>query len=239
MTDLLYQTDSYLQEFEANVLSVLPNERAILLDRTAFYPGGGGQPCDFGSFIVAGVIYPVQKVKKQADDVLHFLGGDAPLPSAGAASHGTLDWARRHKLMRTHTAMHVLCGTVFRDYGALVTGGEMEPLKGRMDFEFATMHGELVREIETAVNKEVAQARDIGIRILPREEAFQIPDLIRTKINLLPEGIAQVRTVEIVGLDLQADGGTHVCNTNDVGHIRVADYKSKGAINKRIYIEIE
>lgn len=239
MTELLYQTDSYLQEFEANVLSVLADERAIILDRTAFYPGGGGQPCDFGSLTVGGVIYPVQKVKKQADDVLHFLGGDAPLPSAGAASRGTLDWARRHKLMRTHTAMHVLCGTVFRDYGALVTGGEMEPLKGRMDFEFATMHGELVREIETAVNKEVAQARDIRIRILPREEAFQIPDLIRTKINLLPEGIAQVRTVEIVGLDLQADGGTHVRNTNDVGHIRVADYKSKGAINKRIYIEIE
>jgi len=239
MTELLYQTDSYLQEFEANVLSVLSDERAIILDRTAFYPGGGGQPCDFGSLTIGGVIYPVQKVKKQSDDVLHFLGGNDSLPSAGSASRGTLDWARRHKLMRTHTAMHVLCGTVFRDYGALVTGGEMEPLKGRMDFEFATMHGELVREIETAVNKEVVQARDIRIRILPREEAFQIPDLIRTKINLLPEGIAQVRTVEIVGLDLQADGGTHVRNTNDIGHIRVADYKSKGAINKRIYIEIE
>ncbi|HVF26336.1 MAG TPA: alanyl-tRNA editing protein [Anaerolineales bacterium] len=239
MTELLYHTDSYLQEFDANVLSVLTDERAVVLDRTAFYPGGGGQPCDFGSLTVYGVTYPVQKVKKQADEVLHFLGGDAPLPSAGAVSHGTLDWARRHKMMRTHTAMHVLCGTVFRDYGALVTGGDMEPLKGRMDFEFATMRGELVREIESAVNKEVAEAREIRVRILPRDEAFQIPDLIRTKINLLPEGIAQVRTVEIVGLDLQADGGTHVCNTNEVGIIRVADYKSKGAINKRIYIEIE
>jgi len=239
MTELLYQTDSYLQEFEANVLSILADERAIILDRTAFYPGGGGQPCDFGSLTVGGVIYPVQKVKKLADDVLHFLGGNDSLPSAGSASRGTLDWARRHKLMRTHTAMHVLCGTVFRDYGALVTGGDMEPLKGRMDFEFATMRGELVREIEAAVNKEVAEAREIRVKILPREEAFQIPDLIRTKINLLPEGIAQVRTVEIVGLDLQADGGTHVRNTNEVGKIRIADYKSKGAINKRIYIEIE
>ena len=239
MTDLLYQTDSYLQEFEANVLAVVPNERAILLDRTAFYPGGGGQPCDFGTLTVAGVTYPVQKVKKQGDDVLHFLGGNDSLPAVGSASHGTLDWARRHKLMRTHTAMHVLCGTVFRDYGALVTGGDMEPLKGRMDFEFATMRGELVREIEAAVNKEVAEAREIRVKILPREEAFQIPDLIRTKINLLPEGITQVRTVEIVGLDLQADGGTHVRNTNEIGNIRVADYKSKGAINKRIYIEIE
>lgn len=239
MTELLYHTDAYLQEFDANVVSVLQEERAVVLDSTAFYPGGGGQPCDFGSLSVAGVVYPVTKVKKQGDDVLHFLGGTAPLPAPNSASRGTLDWARRHKLMRTHTALHVLCGTVFRDYGAQVTGGDMEPLKGRMDFEFETMKGELVREIEAAVNKEVAEARKIRVKILPREEAFQIPDLIRTKINLLPEGIPQVRTVEIVGLDLQADGGTHVRNTNEVGHIRVVDYKSKGAINKRIYIEIE
>lgn len=239
MTELLYQTDSYLQEFDAGVVTVLTEERAVILDRTAFYPGGGGQPCDFGSLTIAGVIYPVDKMKKQGDDALHFLGGTAPMPSAGTASHGTLDWARRHKLMRTHTALHVLCGTVFRDYGALVTGGDMEPLKGRMDFEFATMRGDLVREIEAAVNKDVKEAREIRVKILPREEAFQIPDLIRTKINLLPEGIMQVRTVEIVGLDLQADGGTHVRNTNEIGTIRVTDYKSKGAINKRIYIEIE
>jgi misacylated tRNA(Ala) deacylase len=239
MTELLYQTDGYLQEFEARVLSVLPEERAVVLDQTAFYPGGGGQPCDFGSLTVDELVYPVDKVKKQGDDVLHFLGGTTPLPSVGSASRGTLDWSRRYKLMRTHTALHVLCGTVFRDYGALVTGGDMEPLKGRMDFEFETMRGELVREIETAVNREVAAAREIRVKILPREEAFQIPDLIRTKINLLPEGISQVRTVEIVGLDLQADGGTHVRNTNEVGAIRVADYKSKGAINKRIYIDVE
>jgi misacylated tRNA(Ala) deacylase len=181
----------------------------------------------------------VDKVKKQGDDVLHFLGGTEPLPAVGSAAHGTLDWARRYKLMRTHTALHVLCGTVFRDYGALVTGGDMEPLKGRLDFEFETMRGELVREIETAINKEVQASREIRVNILPREEAFQIPDLIRTKINLLPEGISHVRTIEIVGLDLQADGGTHVRNTNEVGKIRVADYKSKGAINKRIYIEVE
>lgn len=239
MTELLYHTDAYLQEFDASVLTVLADERAVVLDRTAFYPGGGGQPCDFGSLTVNGVVYVVDKVKKQGADVLHFLGGTSPLPSVGSASHGTLDWVRRHKLMRTHTALHVLCGTVFRDYGALVTGGDMDPLKGRMDFEFETMRGDLVREIELAVNKEVAEAREIRVNILPREEAFQIPDLIRTKINLLPEGISHVRTIEIVGLDLQADGGTHVRNTNEVGKIRVVDYKSKGAINKRIYIEIE
>ena len=239
MTVLMYQTDSYLQDFDAAVLAVQAESRAVLLDRTAFYPGGGGQPCDMGSLEVNGITYPIEKVKKQGDDVLHFLGGLDPLPSEGAVARGTLDWVRRYKLMRTHSALHVLCGTVFRDYGALVTGGDMEPLKGRMDFEFETMRGDLVREIEAAVNKEAALGREIRVKILPREEAFQIPDLIRTKINLLPEGIMQVRTVEIAGLDLQADGGTHVHNTNEIGTIRVVDYKSKGAINKRIYIEIE
>jgi misacylated tRNA(Ala) deacylase len=239
MTELLYQTDSYTKEFDAKVDSVLQTERGIVLNRTAFYPGGGGQPCDFGTLTVDGMTYPVNKVKKQADDILHILGGDAPLPVEGAAARGTLDWARRYELMRTHTALHILCGTVFRDYGALVTGGEMEPGKGRLDFEFETMRGELVREIEISINREAAQGREIRVQILPRDEAFQIPDLIRTKINLLPAGITHVRTVEIVGLDLQADGGTHVRNTSEVGTIRVADYKSKGAINKRIYIEIE
>jgi misacylated tRNA(Ala) deacylase len=238
VTHLLYQTDSYQKEFDAAVTNVLAEERAVVLDRTAFYPGGGGQPCDFGMLHMGDMDYPVNKVKKQGDDVLHFLGGTAPLPEAGAATRGTLDWARRYQLMRTHTALHVLCGVVFRDYGAQVTGGDMEPLKGRMDFEFETMRAELVREIEVAVNKEIAAAREIRVKILPREEAFQIPDLIRTKINLLPEGILQVRTVEIVGLDLQADGGTHVQNTREVGAVRVTDYKSKGAINKRIYIEV-
>jgi misacylated tRNA(Ala) deacylase len=178
-------------------------------------------------------------VKKQGDDVLHFLGGTDPLPALNSAVNGTLNWERRYQLMRTHSALHILCGTVFRDYGAKVTGGDMDPLKGRMDFEFENMRGELVKAIETATNLEVQQGREIRVNILPREEAFQIPDLIRTKINLLPEGIQQVRTVEIVGLDLQADGGTHVKNTSEVGRIKVVDYKSKGAINKRIYIEVE
>ena len=239
MTELIYQTVSYLKEFSAVVVSTDPQNRAVILDRSAFYPGGGGQPCDFGTLEADGIRYPVEKVKKQGDDVLHFLGGTEPLPTPGSASLGTLDWVRRYQLMRTHTALHILCGTVFRDYGAKVTGGDMDPLKGRMDFEFESMRGELVREIETAVNAEVGKNRAIRVNILPREEAFQIPDLIRTKINLLPEGILQVRTVEIVGLDLQADGGTHVANTSEVGVIKVTDYKSKGAINKRIYIEVQ
>lgn len=239
MTTLLYQTDSYLREFPARVLGVEAAVRAVLLDQTAFYPGGGGQPCDTGTLVVDGVTYPVTQVKKQGAEVLHILGGDLPLPPPGAEARGILDWERRYALMRTHTALHILCGCVFRDYGALVTGGNMDPLQGRMDFEFETLRAELVGQIEAAVNREVAAAREVRVRILPREEAFQIPDLIRTKINLLPEGITEVRTVEIVGLDLQADGGTHVRNTSEVGRIRVVDYKSKGAINKRIYIELE
>ena len=239
MTKLLYQTDAYLKEFSSVITSVDVETRVVVLDQSAFYPGGGGQPCDFGTLEVAGVTYPVEKVKKQGDDVLHFLGGTEPLPAPNSAANGTLDWVRRHQLMRTHTALHILCGTVFRDYGAKVTGGDMDPLKGRMDFEFENMRGELVKAIETATNLEIQQGREIRVNILPRDEAFQIPDLIRTKINLLPEGIMQVRTVEIVGLDLQADGGTHVMNTSEVGKIKVVDYKSKGAINKRIYIEIE
>jgi misacylated tRNA(Ala) deacylase len=161
------------------------------------------------------------------------------LPSAGSQVALRLDWERRYRLMRTHTALHILCGVIFRDYGARVTGGNMEPGQARMDFEFERMQAELVREIEVKINAEAAAARAVRVRILPRAEAFQIRDLIRTKINLLPEGIAEVRTVEIVGLDLQADGGTHVANTAEVGPIRIVDYKSKGRINKRLVIALE
>ncbi len=233
MTELLYQTDSYLKEFIAQIARTIPEENAVVLDRTAFYPGGGGQPNDVGR--INGL--PVIKTRKAGEEVIHILEG--ALPSAGTRVEGVIDWTRRYQLMRTHSAMHVLCGTVFRDYSALVTGGDMEPLKGRMDFEFERMQKELVTTIEQAVNQEVRAGHDIRVKILPRQEAFQIPDLIRTKINLLPEGIQQVRVVEIVGLDLQADGGTHVKNTSEIGRIRVADYKSKGAINKRIYIEVQ
>jgi misacylated tRNA(Ala) deacylase len=239
MTKLLYQTDSYLKSFEARVSALDVENHAIALDQSAFYPGGGGQPADSGSLTVVGLVYPVKRAKKLGDEVFHYLEGDSPLPEAGAAVQGQLDWERRYKLMRTHTALHILCGVVFRDYGASVTGGDMDPLEGRMDFEFETMHHELVDTIQQAVNREIANARPIRVAILPRDEAFQIPDLIRTKINLLPEGIPQVRTVEIVGLDLQADGGTHVQNTSEVGSVRVVDYKSKGKINKRIYIAVE
>jgi misacylated tRNA(Ala) deacylase len=232
MTQLLCHRDSYLKEFDAKVIEVNPAEKAIGLDRTAFFPGGGGQPYDRGWLGEATVI----RTARQGDIVWHYLEGE--LPAVGSAVHGRLDWDLRYKLMRTHTAFHILCGVVFRDWKAQVTGGNMEPLKGRMDFEFETLQRELVVEIEKRVNAEVTAARSVSVRFLPREEAFQIPDLIRTKINLLPEGINEVRIVEIQGLDLQADGGTHVANTKEVGTIRVTGYESKGRINKRIKLEI-
>ncbi|MGD2048782.1 MAG: alanyl-tRNA editing protein [Chloroflexota bacterium] len=235
MSELLYLDDPYIKRFEATVVDQI--DGAVVLDRTAFYPGGGGQPSDQGQLIAGDDEWSVTKVKRVSGKVSHFVEGE--LPAVGTQVVGQLDWERRYNLMRIHTALHILCGVIWRDYKSSVTGGNMEPLNGRMDFEFETMHQELVSEIEEAINREVAAERDIFVKTLPREEAFQIPDLIRTKINLLPEGIKEVRTVEIVGLDLQADGGTHVANTREVGNIRVVDYKSKGKINKRIYIELD
>jgi misacylated tRNA(Ala) deacylase len=236
MTELLYHTDAYCKEFDATVVAIEGSE--VALDRTAFYPSGGGQPSDAGALSMGDRMWAVTKVRKQGDIVWHPIAEGEP-PAIGSTVHGAIDWERRYQLMRTHTAMHILCGVIWRDYGASVTGGNMEPLRGRMDFEFETMRQELVKEIEEKINVEVAAARPVRVRILPRQEAFQIPDLIRTKITLLPEGIAEVRTVEIEGLDLQADGGTHVANTSEVGRIRVVDYKSKGKINKRIEVAIE
>ncbi len=238
MTELLYQTDSYLREFEAVVTEVDVDNHGVVLDRTAFYPGGGGQPADTGTLVVGDHELVVRQAKRIGGNYLHLLETPGELPGTGELVIGKLDWERRYNLMRTHTAMHILCGVIFRDYGASVTGGNMDPLKGRMDFEFETMRAELVEAIESAINREVEAARNVRVNILPREEAFQIPDLIRTKINLLPEGIKEVRTVEIVGLDLQADGGTHVMNTSEVGKLKVVDYKSKGKINKRIYVDL-
>lgn len=237
MTELIFQKDSYVKEFECKITGVDDVENAVILDRTAFYIGGGGQPCDTGVLVIGANTYVVKKVKKKGNDVYHYIDGKPP--KINESCIGKIDWEHRHKLMRTHTAMHILCGVVWRDYKAQVTGGDMDCLKARMDFEFETFDKALIEEIEMKVNKEVECKRNIKVNILKREEAFQIPDLIRTKINLLPEGITEIRTVEIEGLDLQADGGTHVKNTEEVGKIKIVDYKSKGKINKRIYVEIE
>ena len=235
MTEELYHQDAYVKQFSTEVVKT--EDQSVVLTRTAFYPGGGGQPNDIGFLRTNDDTWTVEKVRKRDGQLWHMLDKTAPPP--GTQMEGEIDWSRRLQLMRVHTAMHILCGVIWRDYGASVTGGNMEPLKGRMDFEFERMRKELVEEIERKINVEVEAARDVSTRILPRDEAFQIPDLIRTKINLLPEGITEVRVVEIDGLDLQADGGTHVANTHEVGKIKVVDYKSKGAINKRIVVALE
>jgi misacylated tRNA(Ala) deacylase len=235
--------DAYARSIEARIATVETGDATLLvLDRTIFYPGGGGQPPDRGTILRSadGRSWTVRAARKVEGEIVHELepNGTEP-PSAGDLVRVDLDWARRLALMRTHTALHALCGVVWRDYAAQVTGGNMEPGSGRMDFEFETMSGDLVDRIEATVNEELRAARDVRVKVLPREEAFAIPDLIRTKVNLLPEGIEEIRTIEIVGLDLQADAGTHVANTREVGAIRVTGYESKGRINKRIRIALD
>jgi misacylated tRNA(Ala) deacylase len=239
----LCYSDAYARTVQARVEAIDDSGPAplIVLDRTIFYPGGGGQPPDQGLLLRAtdGRTWTVRSARKSGSDIVHELepSPDGP-PARDDVLTADIDWARRYALMRTHTALHALCGVVWRDYGALVTGGNMEPGGGRMDFEFERMSGDLVDDIEARVNEELRSKRDVRVNVLPREEAFAIPDLIRTKVNLLPEGIDEIRTIEIVGLDLQADGGTHVSNTSEVGGIRVTGYESKGRINKRIRIAL-
>ncbi len=235
MTELLFHNEAYLKEFEAIVTDVV--EGGVVLDRTAFYTGGGGQPTDSGVLTSGGQEYRVTGIKRDDGKLVHQISGD--LPSVGSTVSGTIDWDRRYLLMRTHTALHILCGVVWRDYGAQVTGGDMKPGEGRMDFEFENFSAEFVEELETKVNAEVAADRDISVHHLSREEADKVPDLIRTKINLLPPNIQEIRTIDIQGLDVQADGGTHVANTREVGVIKVVGHESKGRINKRIRIALE
>ena len=235
MTELLFHSESYLKEFEATVTDVV--DGGVVLDRTAFYAGGGGQPSDSGTLTSGEIEYQITGIKRVEGKLVHQISGD--LPAAGTTVAGQIDWDRRYLLMRTHTALHILCGVVWRDYGAQVTGGDMKPGEARMDFEFENITAEFAEEVETKINAEVAAERDIIVSTLNREEADRVPDLIRTKINLLPPNIQEIRTIDIHGLDLQADGGTHVANTREVGVIRVVGHESKGRINKRIRIALE
>ena len=233
-TDLLYLRDAYQRDFDATVLGVDADARCVALDRTAFYPTGGGQPHDTGEL---GGLAVVDVRKGKADLVWHTLG-DGEVPAAGDPVHGTIDWERRHELMRTHTALHVLCGVIWNEWGTAVTGGNMEPLSARMDFEFDPLPEGFGPRIEDLVNAELAADRPIEVTFLPRSAAVADEDLIRTKVNLVPESVPEVRVVDIVGLDKQADGGTHVHTTGEVGRIRVVKTESKGKGNKRIRIEV-
>ena len=233
--EILCYSDSYLKECKSKVMEV--NDHGVGLDQTIFYPGGGGQPSDNGKLILENNEYLVKGVKRIDGQIVHLIEGAKPEINSEVDS--IIDWDKRYKLMRTHTALHILCGVIWRDYSASVTGGDMKPLAGRMDFELEEMSADFSKEVEEKINIEVSENRNIKIYQLPREEAFQIPDLIRTKINLLPKGIEFVRIVDIQGLDLQADGGTHVHNTSEVGYIKMIGHESKGKSNKRLRIEVE
>ena len=231
MTELLYLRDAYLTRFSARVAGL--RDDAIALDRTAFYPTGGGQACDTG--VLAGLT--VTDVRKEGADVWHTVVG-GPLPAEGAEVQGEVDWDRRHQLMRTHTALHVLCGVIWNEWQVPVTGGNMEPLSARMDFEFDPLPEGFGPRIEELVNAALAADHPIEVSFLPRDTAVQDEDLIRTKVSLIPISVSEIRVVDIVGLDKQADGGTHVRSTAEVGRLRVTKLENKGKGNKRVRVEI-
>lgn len=237
-TEKLYLTDAYLTEFTAQVTEIDVEGHRVALDRTAFYATGGGQPNDTGTMAWGGDPVPVVEVRSQGPTVWHRLDADGALPEVGTEITGTIDWERRHQLMRTHTAMHLLCGVIWNEYGTAVTGGNMEPLGGRMDFEFDPLPEGFGPRIEELVNAEIANDRPIEVSFLERDVAMADPDLIRTKVNLIPEVVTEIRVIDIVGLDRQADGGTHVRSTGEVGRFEVIKTESKGKGNKRIRIAL-
>ena len=233
-TELLYLRDASVRTFEATVVD--SDENSVQLDKTAFYVTGGGQPHDTGTLRWDGGQARVVDVRKRGDTAWHTLDGD--VPAVGTAVNGEIDWDRRHALMRTHTALHVLCGVIWNTWGKAVTGGDMQPLTARMDFEFDPLPEGFAAEVEARVNAELAAGRPVEVSFLPRGEAVGDADLIRTKVNLIPETVSEIRVVDIVGLDKQADGGTHVARTDEVGRVRVVKTESKGKGNKRIRIEV-
>jgi misacylated tRNA(Ala) deacylase len=239
MTEQLYLTDQELRTFTATVTAVESVDGEcgrILLDQTAFYATGGGQPHDLGTITIDGVTHAVTNVRKEGADIWHSIAG--LMPEAGAPVTGEVDWERRFELMRTHSAMHVLGGVIWNEYRVLATGNNMEPLKGRIDYEFDPLPEGFAAKLEAAVNQEIAADRPIEVTFLPRETAVEDEDLIRTKVNMIPETVAEIRVVDIVGLDKQADGGTHVRSTGKIGTFRVLKTESKGKGNKRIRWEL-
>lgn len=234
MTEELCAVDAYLRSCEAMVVAA--SEEGVVLDRTVFYARGGGQPGDTGVLRWAGGEARVLDAVKRDGEVLHVLEG--PVPSVGAPVVAEIDWDRRYVLMRTHTALHALSAIVFRDYGAKVTGGNMEPGVARMDFELEAISQDFGREVEAKLNAALGEDRPVRVSFLPRAEALADPDLIRTKVNLIPEHVDPIRVIEIEGLDRQADGGTHVRSTGEVGPVRVTKTESKGRAFKRMRIEL-
>jgi misacylated tRNA(Ala) deacylase len=236
MTDQLFAEDAYLKSCEASVVDV--RDEGVVLDRTVFYARGGGQPGDTGTLRWEGGIARVADTVKIGGDIVHQVDGDAPL--VGHSVTAEIDWGRRHLLMRTHTALHSLSGVIFREYGAKVTGGNMDDTgSARMDFELDGMSQEMARDVEAKLNEELAKNRPVHVSFLPRAEALSDPDLIRTKVNLIPESVDPIRVIDIEGIDKQADGGTHVKSTGEVGTVRVVKTESKGKAFKRMRIQLE
>lgn len=235
-TERLDLADATLREWDAVVLASDP-EQGVVLDRSAFYPGGGGQPPDHGVLLWGGVQTRIVGTRR-GDDQWLIPAEDDPLPPVGTAVRGAIEDERRSALMRTHSGLHLLCGVVFRDFGALVTGGNMEPLTARMDFDLPEVPPDFKDRIAAACQAEVAADRAIRVDNLPRDEAFAIPDIIRTATNLVPPELQVVRIVDIVGLDVQADGGTHVASTKQIGRIEVVKVESKGKANRRLRIRL-
>jgi misacylated tRNA(Ala) deacylase len=236
-TERLELDDSTIRQWTATVLASDPDD-GIVLDRSAFYPGGGGQPPDHGVLLWGGVQTHIVDVRRRDDLWLVPLDGD-PLPPVGTAVTGAIEDARRTALMRTHSGLHLLSGVVFRDFGALVTGSNMDPLSGRLDFNLDEIPPGFKEAVEGACNTEVAVNRAISAYELSRDEAFAIPDVIRTATNLLPPTIEIVRIVDIDGLDVQADGGTHVASTQQIGRITVVKVENKGKGFRRIRVSLD
>jgi misacylated tRNA(Ala) deacylase len=238
MTDLLFARDAYLSTCDAAVTSV--TEDGVVLDRTVFYTRGGGQPGDTGVLRWDGGEARVVDTVKAGADVVHVLDVDAQAPPVGRSVAAEIDWERRHVMMRTHTALHALSGVIFTEYGAKVTGGNMEPGGiARMDFELDAMSAELGHEVEEKLNVRLAEDRPVRVSFLPRAEALADPELIRTKVSLIPVSVDPIRVIDIEGIDKQADGGTHVRSTAEVGRVRVVKTESKGKANKRMRIQLD
>lgn len=237
MTERIYSTDSYAREMSAQIIDVDTDDGRVLVDRTVFYPGGGGQPHDVGSLWVGDDELTVVRVTQDDAGVWHWI--DGAIPGRGEAVRGVVDWDRRYQLMRTHTAMHALCGVVWERFQSPVTGGNMMPGEGRLDFEIPDWDPEARQPIEDELNRQIAAARPVEVEFLPRAEADEDPSLIRTKVNLLPSHLTEVRVIDIVGLDRQADGGTHVHSTNEVGQVRIVKVESKGRGFRRIRVGLE
>lgn len=234
MTELIYMTDCYAKEFDATVTKV--EGKFVVLDKTAFYPQGGGQPTDTGKLVKDGEEYKVVFAKKIGPDVSHEV--DKEGLKEGDIVHGVLDWDKRHRHMRMHTAAHILSEIFHRETGALITGNQLDVEKSRIDFSLENFDREKIHEYCAKANEIISRDLPIKIYTMPRAEAMKLPAITKLA-NILPPAVTELRIVEIVGFDIQADGGTHVKSTKEVGEIEVVGAENKGKNNRRVYFTLK